>query len=378
VARDFARLPKAKQAELLMGAQGGLAFSRAEPRHKQDIVRVLKAKGEVVAMTGDGVNDAPALALADIGIAMGITGTEVAKEASDMVLADDNFSTIVAAVSEGRSIYNNMQAFIRYMISSNIGEVASIFITAALGMPEGLIPVQLLWVNLVTDGPPATALGFNPPDPDIMEKPPRKSDESLITPWVFFRWMVVGLYVGFATVGVFAAWYLTDSFLGIDLSRDGHSPVTWEQLTHWGECSEWRGFRPSAFTAGGLTFDFRDDPCAYFDTGKAKASTLSLTVLVAIEMFNALNALSEDGSLLQVRPWVNPYLLAAMVVSFGLHFLILYVPSLAEIFSIVPLSWEEWQLVLLFSLPVILIDEALKFAGRRMAARAAQAAKKRR
>jgi len=378
VARDFARLPKARQAELLTGARGGLAFSRAEPRHKQDIVRVLKAEGEVVAMTGDGVNDAPALALADIGIAMGITGTEVAKEASDMVLADDNFSTIVAAVSEGRSIYNNMQAFIRYMISSNIGEVASIFITAALGMPEGLIPVQLLWVNLVTDGPPATALGFNPPDPDIMEKPPRKSDESLITPWVFFRWMVVGIYVGFATVGVFAAWYLTDSFLGVDLSRDGHSPVTWEQLTHWGECREWRGFRPSAFTAGGLTFDFRDDPCAYFETGKAKASTLSLTVLVAIEMFNALNALSEDGSLLQVRPWVNPYLLAAMVVSFGLHFLILYVPSLAEIFSIVPLSWEEWQLVLLFSLPVILIDEVLKFAGRRMTARAAQAAKKRR
>ena len=378
VARDFARLPKARQAELLTGPQGGLAFSRAEPRHKQDIVRVLKAEGEVVAMTGDGVNDAPALALADIGIAMGITGTEVAKEASDMVLADDNFSTIVAAVSEGRSIYNNMQAFIRYMISSNIGEVASIFITAALGMPEGLIPVQLLWVNLVTDGPPATALGFNPPDPDIMEKPPRKSDESLITPWVFFRWMVVGIYVGFATVGVFAAWYLTDSFLGVDLSRDGHSPVTWEQLTHWGECREWRGFRPSAFTAGGLTFDFRDDPCAYFETGKAKASTLSLTVLVAIEMFNALNALSEDGSLLQVRPWVNPYLLAAMVVSFGLHFLILYVPSLAEIFSIVPLSWEEWQLVLLFSLPVILIDEVLKFAGRRMTACAAQAAEKRR
>ncbi|XP_044506703.1 calcium-transporting ATPase 4, endoplasmic reticulum-type-like [Mangifera indica] len=343
---------------------GGLLFSRAEPSHKQEIVRLLKEDGEVVAMTGDGVNDAPALKLADIGIAMGIAGTEVAKEASDMVLADDNFSTIVTAVSEGRSIYSNMKAFIRYMISSNIGEVASIFLTAALGIPEGLIPVQLLWVNLVTDGPPATALGFNPPDKDIMKKPPRRSDDSLINAWTLFRYMVIGLYVGIATVGIFIIWYTHGSFLGIDLLRDGHTLVTYSQLANWGQCSSWGNFTVSPFTAGSQVFTFNGNPCDYFQGGKVKATTLSLSVLVAIEMFNSLNALSEDGSLLTMPPWVNPWLLVATFVSFGMHFLVLYVPFLAKVFGIVPLSFHEWLLVLVISFPVIIIDEVLKFVGR--------------
>ncbi|KAJ4753984.1 hypothetical protein LUZ62_088389 [Rhynchospora pubera] len=346
--------------------KGGLLFSRAEPKHKQEIVRLLKEDGEVVAMTGDGVNDAPALKLADIGIAMGITGTEVAKEASDMVLADDNFSTIVAAVGEGRSIYNNMKAFIRYMISSNIGEVASIFLTSALGIPEGLIPVQLLWVNLVTDGPPATALGFNPPDNDVMKKPPRRSDDSLITPWILFRYMVIGLYVGVATVGIFIIWYTQGSFMGINLTGDGHTLVTYSQLSNWGQCSTWSNFKVSPFSAGDHTFSFDTNPCDYFQAGKIKATTLSLSVLVAIEMFNSLNALSEDGSLLSMPPWVNPWLLIAMSVSFGLHFLILYVPFLAQVFGIVPLSVNEWLLVIAVAFPVVLIDEVLKFVGRCM------------
>ncbi|KAL4420219.1 hypothetical protein ABPG77_011043 [Micractinium sp. CCAP 211/92] len=359
---DFAGLPESERRRVL-SQPGGLCFSRAEPRHKQDIVRLLKEMGEVTAMTGDGVNDAPALKLADIGVAMGITGTEVAKEASDMVLADDNFATVVAAVEEGRAIYNNMKAFIRYMISSNIGEVASIFLAAALGLPEGLIPVQLLWVNLVTDGPPATALGFNPADPDIMTKPPRRADDHFITPWILFRWLVVGCYVGFATVGAFATWFTSTSFLGIDLSQDGHTPVSFAQLRDWESCHTWEGFQASNYTAGGRTISF-DNPCDYFTVGKAKASTLSLSVLVAIEMFNAANALSEDNSLLQVPVWRNPWLLVAMAVSLGLHAVILYVPFLADVFSIVPLSLNEWLLVLAYSLPVILLEEVLKFIGR--------------
>jgi len=332
----------------------GAVFSRTEPKHKQVVIKILKQLGEITAMTGDGVNDAPALKQADIGIAMGITGTEVAKEASDMVLADDNFSTIVSAVEEGRSIYNNMKAFIRYLISSNIGEVASIFFTAALGIPEGLAPVQLLWVNLVTDGLPATALGFNPPDLNVMSKPPRRKDDNLISGWVFFRYMVIGMYVGFATVGIFVYWYIFDQ------NVDGHTLVSIPELMSWGKCSTWSGFKANPF----LDLNFEKDACLYFTAGKVKASTLSLTVLVVIEMLNAFNALSEDGSLIQMPPWTNPWLILACMGSVLTHFVILYVPFLAKIFAVCPLDWHDWTLVMYFSFPVIIIDEVLKFFGR--------------
>jgi len=385
IGHEFSKLSTDAQREVLLKERtAGLVFSRAEPKFKQDIVKLLKDEGDVVAMTGDGVNDAPALKMADIGIAMGISGTEVAKEASDFVLTDDNFSSIVKAVEEGRSIYDNMRAFIRYMISSNVGEVMSIFFVAALGLPEGMVPVQLLWVNLVTDGPPATALGFNKADPDIMDKAPRSKNEPLISSWVLFRYLVVGAYVGFATVGAFVSWYGhgvgSEPFLGlIDLSKDGHTTVTMHELMNWDKCNTTTNmftldgvstkYEPNDWVAGSKTYTI--EGCDYFDSlGKRKASTLSLSVLVSIEMFNALNALSEDGSLLVIPPWDNIYLMIAMAVSFGLHFVILYVPTLSPLFEVVPLNKEEWALVMLYSFPVILIDEVLKFVGRSLTASA--------
>jgi Ca2+-transporting ATPase len=281
----------------------------------------------------------------------------VAKEASDMVLQDDNFSSIVAAVEEGRSIYNNMKAFIRYMISSNVGEVASIFFTAALGIPEGLAPVQLLWVNLVTDGPPATALGFNPPDLNVMQKAPRRKDESLISSWSLVRYMVVGIYVGFAVVGIFVYWFCFDAS-----ASDGHTLVAFDQLMNWGDCKNWKGFAAKDLPL--LDLSFKEDPCSYFAAGKVKASTLSLTVLVVIEMLNAFNALSEDGSLVQMPPWVNPYLIAMTFLSIGVHMVILYVPVLAKIFGTCRLDLHDWAMVMAFSSPVIFIDEILKLIGR--------------
>jgi P-type Ca2+ transporter type 2A len=323
--REFDNLSPKEQLE---AAQNASLFSRVEPGHKSKLVDLLQSLGEVVAMTGDGVNDAPALKKADIGVAMG-SGTDVSKLAADMVLADSNFATIEVAIEEGRAIYNNTQQFIRYLISSNIGEVVSIFLTAALGMPEALVPVQLLWVNLVTDGLPATALSFNPPDNDIMKRQPRKRDEVLIGGWLFFRYLIIGTYVGLATVAGYAWWFM--------YNPEGPQ-ISFRHLTRFHHCGA----------------EFPELGCEMFSNDYAKAaSTVSLSILVVIEMFNAMNALSSSESLLSLPLWKNMMLVYAIALSMALHFALLYTPVLQSLFNILPLNATEWKAVVVISAPVM-------------------------
>jgi Ca2+-transporting ATPase len=329
---EFEAIPDEEIKKTLKAAvdhQKGMIFSRTAPKHKRRLVKLLKEVGQIVAMTGDGVNDAPALQQADIGIAMGITGTEVAKNNASMILADDNFATIVKAVEEGRGIYENMKAFIRYMISSNIGEVVSIFLSSVLGLPDGFNSIQLLWVNLVTDGLPAMALSFNPPDSDIMIRPPRDQSDGIVDAFMVIRYFSTGVYVGLGTVGIFIYWYLF-----YDWAADKHPLITFNQLSNWAECPDWKGFKLRNFDE----YRLHQDPCSYFTAGKARASTLSLSVLVMIEMFNAFNALSENQSILKTGLFINPILILAVCSSIALHCVILYVPYFNFLFGTAPLS----------------------------------------
>ncbi|NLI11175.1 MAG: calcium-transporting P-type ATPase, PMR1-type [Peptococcaceae bacterium] len=268
-------------------------FARVSPRHKLKIVRALKQSGHVVAMTGDGVNDAPAVNEADIGVAMGITGTDVTKEASAMVLTDDNFSSIVAAIEEGRGIYDNIRKFIRYLLSCNTGEVLTMLIAMLAGLPLPLVPIQILWMNLVTDGLPAMALGVDPIDHDIMRRPPRHPRESVFSHGMAWRIVSNGTVIG---LGTLVAFWIGARMGGTDLAR-----------------------------------------------------TMAFNTIVFFQMFYVFTCRSEFHTILELGFFTNPYLVGAVLISTALQLAVDYVPFLQSIFHVVPLHGLHWAVILALS-----------------------------
>ncbi len=255
-------------------------------------------------------------------------------------------SLLLSTSQEGRCIYANMQAFICFLISCNIGEICAILLATLTGVPEPLSAMHLLWVNLVTDGPPATALGFNPPVPDLMKQPPRPSNEPIMTRWLITRYCLTGLYVGIATVGVFVGHYMDQG-------------ITISQLSSWGKCGDF--WSPSN----------SDLSCSDLFTGRGRMlpQTLSLTTLVCMEMLKALAAVSVDNSILSVGPHKNPLLILGVVVPMMLHLLVVYssklgLPGLGESFGMVSLTLENWVTIFKWSAPVLLVEEVLKAVGR--------------
>ena len=271
-------------------------FARVSPEHKVRIVRALRANSEIVAMTGDGVNDAPALKQSDIGVAMGITGTDVAKETADMVLTDDNYSSIVSAIEQGRVIYSNIRKFVYYLLSCNLAEIATIFLAIAADLPSPLNPIQLLWHNLVTDGAPALALGMEKGDPDIMDQPPRPTNEPIIN-----RLMQLGIIV--QTVAI------------------------------------------TAVTLGAYLIGLNQYPVAEGEFN-ATAATMAFITLSFSEVLRAYTARSERYPLIKIGLFKNKTMNIAVVASSLLLVAVLYVPFLQPVFSTVPLGWEHWQVLL--------------------------------
>ena len=317
------------EEEQYEAAKTVVVMARVEPLHKQQLVTHLQKQDHIVAMTGDGVNDAPALKKADIGVAMG-SGTKVAQDAAKMILSDDSFATIVKAVSEGRAIYNNTTAFIRYLITCNIGEVVSCFVSSIIGGPNLLRSTQLLFVNLVTDGLPATALGVNPAEPGVMDMPPRSKNEEIVTPFTLARYCVGGAYLGFATIAAAYWWYMFDP-------TGPH--ISFKQIITW------------TTAPAELQEVFQNNT----------PSTMAMSVLVIVEMFSAMTAVSERQSILNFPPTKNFYLTLAIVGSLLIHLLALEVPFLRRIFSVVSLDLGHWITIFILGIPTLLIEEAFKY-----------------
>lgn len=304
-----AELDKMSDKELETAAETCTVFARVAPEHKVRIVQAFQKRGNVVAMTGDGVNDAPALKTADIGCAMGKSGTEVAKGTSDLILTDDNFATIVEAVREGRGIYDNIRKAVHFLLSSNIGEILTIFVAMLLGWAAPLLPIQLLWVNLVTDSLPAIALGMEPAEENIMERPPRKNTGSLFGDGLGGRILLEGVMIGVLAL--------------------------------------------LAFGIGHVYFDQED--------GYAVGRTMAFAVLSLSQLVHAFNMRGE-GSLGKLPFCSNKWLLMAFVVGVVLQCVVIMMPPLAGIFQVVPLDGEQWLLtaaLALAPLPLVELEKAI-------------------
>ncbi|MCB2308090.1 calcium-translocating P-type ATPase, SERCA-type [Clostridium estertheticum] len=287
-------LDKLSDKELDKNIDNLKIFARVSPKHKLRIVKAFKHKNHIVAMTGDGVNDAPAIKEADIGIAMGISGTDVTKEASSMILLDDNFATIVSAVEEGRVIYNNIRKFIRYLLSCNLGEVLTMFLASLFYLENPLLPIQILFVNLVTDGLPAIALGVDPADPDIMLEKPRGKNESVFSRGLTEKIIIRGCLIGVCTILSFI---------------------------------------------GGKYYGMSIEACR----------TLALGTLVLSQLIHVFECRSEKHSLFEINPFTNMYLLGAVSISVIMLLSIVYIPFLESVFHTIPLNLGQWLIVLFFS-----------------------------
>jgi Ca2+-transporting ATPase len=320
-----AELAKMSDDVLDRSVQDVSVYARVNPEHKLRIVRALQRGKMIVAMTGDGVNDAPALKTADVGVAMGINGTDVSKEAADIVLADDNFATIVAAIEEGRAIFSNIRKFLRYLLSSNVGEVMTMFFGVVLAGTIGLagtggdalvlplLATQILWINLVTDGLPALALGVDPVDRTAMSRPPRPRGEDVITS---------RMWTGVLLVGAVMA---TGTLLVLDASL------------------------PGGMIEG---------------TGSVRyGQTMAFTTLVMFQFFNVLNARSDEESAF-AAPFRNSWLWGAVGLSLAAQVAVVYLPVLQQAFSTIALSLQDWLICIAVASSVLWFRELSKVVAR--------------
>lgn len=296
-------------------------FARVSPEHKVKIVRAFKKQGNIVSMTGDGVNDAPSLKSADIGVAMGITGTDVSKGASDMILTDDNFTTIVHAIEEGRNIYNNIKKTIMFLLSCNLGEVLCVFFATVFGWAMPLVPTQLLWVNLITDTLPAISLGMDPGDKDVMNRKPRDPKESFFAEGAGMRAIVGGVLIGILTLVAFYLGIIHSGDVPIKEAKDGTEIVTYGR-------------------------------------------TMAFIVLTFSQLFYSLSMRNSKKTIFEVGFFGNMFLIISIIISIILQVLLISIPPIAEMFKVTALDPSHWGIVIGLSLIPFAINEIIKVVTR--------------